>query len=373
MKPQYSVLIIDDHPLISAAYKSALDYLSSVDKKLNFVTDVANTCSKAYKKILKASEEEVIDLIFLDIKLPPSKDGKILSGEDLGLIINELLPDSKIIISTTFNDNYRVHSIFKNINPDGFLIKNDINPKELVTAIKTVLKDPPYYTKTVIKLLRKQVSNKLVLDKIDRKLLYELSIGTKTKDLPGILPLSIAGVERRKRHLKEELIQDYIRDIPDFPKQGIVFKDITPLLAHADAMKACSDALYHLIKDKNIDKVIGIEARGFFFATLLAQKLNAGFVPVRKPHKLPFKTLSETYALEYGADTLEMHADAIKKGERVLIHDDVLATGGTAQAACKLVEKQGGIIVQCNFLIALEFLNGKAKIAQYPIASLIQY
>ncbi len=205
MKSEYSVLIIDDHPLISAAYKSALDYLSSVDNNLSFNTDEATNCDMAYERILAASEsdEEDIDIIFLDIKLPPSSDGKILSGEDLGLLINELLPDSKIIISTTFNDNYRVHSIFKNIDPDGFLIKNDINPKELVSAVKTVINDPPYYSKTVIKLLRKHVSNQFILDKIDRLLLYELSIGTKTKDLPGILPLSIAGVERRKRHLKE--------------------------------------------------------------------------------------------------------------------------------------------------------------------------
>jgi len=138
-------------------------------------------------------------------------------------------------------------------------------------------------------------------------------------------------------------------------------------------MQKCANALYNLIENATIDKVVGIESRGFFFGTILAEKLGAGFVPVRKPNKLPFKTISETYALEYGTDTLEIHADAIKQGERVLIHDDVLATGGTANAVCNLVEELGGVIVQCNFLIELEFLNGKSKIAKHPMASLIKY
>jgi len=168
-------------------------------------------------------------------------------------------------------------------------------------------------------------------------------------------------------------LQEYIRVINDFPKQGIVFKDISPLLADAQAMKECTNELYRLLNGERIDKVVGIESRGFFFATLLAQKLNAGFVPVRKPGKLPYETLSEEYALEYGTDILEIHSDAIKKGERVLIHDDVLATGGTAKAVCNLVERLGGEIVQCNFLIELEFLNGKSKITKYPYASLIKY
>jgi adenine phosphoribosyltransferase len=167
--------------------------------------------------------------------------------------------------------------------------------------------------------------------------------------------------------------EELIRDINDFPKPGIIFKDITPLLSNPEAMRECTAALYDLIEDKEIDKVVGIESRGFFFGTLLAEKLNAGFVPVRKPNKLPFKTISETYALEYDTDTLEMHTDAIKKGDRVLIHDDVLATGGTANAVCSLVEKLGGVIVQCNFLIELKFLNGKDKISKYSGASLIKY
>jgi DNA-binding NarL/FixJ family response regulator len=200
---KYTVLIIDDHPLISAAYKSAFNHIVKLDKSISFKIDMADNCDTAYDKIKYFSDNNRLDIVFLDISLPPSKDGKIVSGEDLGLKINELLPDTKIIVSTTFNDNYRIHSIFKNLDPDGFLLKNDITPKELVAAINTVLTDPPYYSKSVIKLLRKEVTNDFVLDAIDRKLLYELSTGTMMKDLPGILRLSLAALEKRKRHLKQ--------------------------------------------------------------------------------------------------------------------------------------------------------------------------
>lgn len=165
----------------------------------------------------------------------------------------------------------------------------------------------------------------------------------------------------------------FIRDINDFPKDGIVFKDITPLLGNSKALNSASDALLELVGDQRIDKVIGMESRGFFFAPLLASKLDAGFVPVRKSGKLPYETLSEAYALEYGDDKLEIHKDAISEGERVLIHDDVLATGGTAKAVCKLVERLGGQIVQCNFLIELDFLNGKDKLRNYNVKSLMYY
>jgi adenine phosphoribosyltransferase len=168
-------------------------------------------------------------------------------------------------------------------------------------------------------------------------------------------------------------IEHYIRDIQDFPKPGILFKDIAPLLQDPEAVELCLNALLDKIGDTKIDKVVGIESRGFFFGTLLAQKLGAGFVPVRKPGKLPFKTISESYALEYGTDTLEMHEDAIVKGERVLIHDDVLATGGTAEAVCKLVEKLEGNIVQCNFIMQLNFLNGKEKISSYDVKAVLEY
>ena len=168
-------------------------------------------------------------------------------------------------------------------------------------------------------------------------------------------------------------LEKYIRDIQDFPKEGIMFKDITPLLNDAQARKKCLDLLVAAVSNQRIDKVIGVESRGFFFGTLLAQELNAGFIPVRKPNKLPYETISATYDLEYGTDTLEIHADAIQKGDRILIHDDVLATGGTARAVCELVERLGGEIVQCNFLIELTFLNGRSKLNGKAIFSAITY
>lgn len=168
-------------------------------------------------------------------------------------------------------------------------------------------------------------------------------------------------------------LEPYVRNIIDFPKKGISYKDITPLLLDPEAMRMAVKLFMQNLPHTNIDKVVGIESRGFFFATLLAEKLNAGFIPVRKPGKLPHRTHTETYDLEYGSDTLEIHEDAIKKGERILLHDDVLATGGTAAATCKLIEKCGGEIVQCNFLVELEFLNGIEKISDYNVSSLIKY
>ncbi|PIB32660.1 adenine phosphoribosyltransferase [Maribacter sp. 4G9] len=167
--------------------------------------------------------------------------------------------------------------------------------------------------------------------------------------------------------------KSYIRDMSDFPKPGILFKDITPLLQNYVALNSAANALIENLKKGSIDKVVGMESRGFIFGPMLADRLEAGFVPVRKPGKLPSKTLSETYDLEYATDTLEIHVDGISKGDRVLIHDDVLATGGTALAATKLVEKLGGNIVQCNFLIELSFLNGREKIKPFEVKSLITY
>jgi len=168
-------------------------------------------------------------------------------------------------------------------------------------------------------------------------------------------------------------LHSYIREIRGFPKHGVVFKDITPLLSDYEASKACLDRLFDLVEGQKIDKVVGIESRGFFFGTLLAQKLNAGFVPIRKSGKLPYHTIKEPFSLEYGMDVLEIHEDAIKKGDKVLLHDDVLATGGTAKAACKLIEKLGGEIVQCNFIIEIEFLRGANKLSQYEIRPVITY
>lgn len=168
-------------------------------------------------------------------------------------------------------------------------------------------------------------------------------------------------------------IEKYIRDIEDFPKYGVLFKDITPLLANAQASKLCLEKLLDMVGPEKIDKVVAIESRGFFFGTLLARELNAGFIPIRKPGKLPFNTIMEPYELEYGLNSLEMHEDAIQKGDRVLLHDDVLATGGTSRAACKMIESLGGEIVQCNFLIELKFLKGIQKLKNQKVKSLLQY
>lgn len=168
-------------------------------------------------------------------------------------------------------------------------------------------------------------------------------------------------------------LQDYIRDIQDFPKPGIGFKDITPLLNSPKASQFCLEILVNSLENVKIDKVVGVESRGFFFGTLLAQKLNAGFVPVRKPKKLPYETISASYELEYGSDILEMHIDAIQKGDKVLIHDDVLATGGTAKAVCELVEQLGGEIVEMNFIMELTFLNGREKLGTRPIFAALTY
>jgi len=203
MKKVFKVLLIDNHPLILEIYEIALSKASLVIGNTVFEIETAENSEIAMQKIGLASKSDGFDIIFLDIKLPPSNDGKILSGEDIGIKINELLPNSKIIVSTTFNDNYRVQNILKNVNPDGFLIKNDINTEELLVAIKNVITDPPYYSKSVLKLLRKQATSEFLLDEIDRQLLYEMSIGTKMKDLPNIIPRSMAGIEKRKRQLRE--------------------------------------------------------------------------------------------------------------------------------------------------------------------------
>ncbi|PKL82040.1 MAG: adenine phosphoribosyltransferase [Ignavibacteriae bacterium HGW-Ignavibacteriae-3] len=168
-------------------------------------------------------------------------------------------------------------------------------------------------------------------------------------------------------------LKDLIRDVPDFPKEGIIFKDITTLLLDPDGLKRAADELCNFAKNKNITKVAGIESRGFILGGILAEKLNAGFIPIRKPGKLPSKTISESYSLEYGTDSIEIHEDAIKPGDRVLLHDDLLATGGTMEAACNLIEKLGGKVVQISFLIELTFLNGRKKIENYDVRSIIQY
>jgi adenine phosphoribosyltransferase len=168
-------------------------------------------------------------------------------------------------------------------------------------------------------------------------------------------------------------LEKLIRDVPNFPKQGIIFKDITTLLKDSAGLNGALNALYELAKNKGITKVAGIESRGFILGGALAQKLNAGFVPIRKPNKLPAETISACYDLEYGTDKIEIHKDAIIPGDKVLLHDDLLATGGTMEAAIKLIEQLGGEVVQISFIIELDFLNGKEKIKNYDVHSLIHY
>ncbi|MCC7373154.1 MAG: adenine phosphoribosyltransferase [Verrucomicrobiales bacterium] len=168
-------------------------------------------------------------------------------------------------------------------------------------------------------------------------------------------------------------LKDAIRNVPDFPQPGIQFKDITPLLAHARCFAGSIDHLVGPHRPGDIDIVAGIDARGFLFASAVALRLEAGIVPVRKKGKLPYRTLEESYSLEYGSNTLCMHVDAIRPGQRVLLVDDVLATGGTAAATASLIEKLGGKLVEVVFLIELTFLNGRTKLGKHPIRSVVTY
>ncbi len=175
------------------------------------------------------------------------------------------------------------------------------------------------------------------------------------------------------RMQEESLIESYIRDVPDFPKPGIVFKDITPLLQSPEGLKLSIDLLAEVVDPAEYDLVCGIESRGFIFGTALADRLNKGFIPVRKPGKLPWKTESESYELEYGSDKIEIHIDAVRDARRVLMVDDLLATGGTMEAALKLVRKIGGEPVAAAFVIELSFLSGREKLCGLPAHSLISY
>ena len=165
----------------------------------------------------------------------------------------------------------------------------------------------------------------------------------------------------------------FIRNVPDFPKKGIVFRDITTLLKDKVAYRQVIETFYDHYRNRSVDLVVGIEARGFLLASILAYKLGVGVVPVRKPGKLPAETLRVEYELEYGTDALEIHRDAIAKGQKVLIVDDLLATGGTVAATCEMVEKVGGQIVGIAFLIELDFLEGRKKLTGYELLSLIHY
>ena len=168
-------------------------------------------------------------------------------------------------------------------------------------------------------------------------------------------------------------LKSLIRDVPDFPKPGILFRDITPLLADPAGFRATINRFLGRFADLDVDKVVGIESRGFLFGPVLAYQLGAGFVPVRKPRKLPAGTIREEYALEYGSDAVEMHQDAVRPGERILIVDDLIATGGTAGAASRLVAKTGGEVIGFGFIVELTALGGRARLAPTPVTSLITY
>ena len=170
-----------------------------------------------------------------------------------------------------------------------------------------------------------------------------------------------------------EYIKSKVRSIPDWPIKGVIFRDITTLLQDPTAHREISRIFYNRYVNKNIEKIVGIDARGFLFGSVLAYNLDVGFIPIRKKGKLPYKTIGESYSLEYGQETIEIHEDALTRGERVVIIDDLMATGGTIGAAVNLVEKLGGDIVECAFVVELPDLNGKAKLGNRKVFSIIEF
>ncbi len=217
-KGKYKVLIVDDHPIICDSYKDAFIEVNKEFEELHIQVEVALDCESAREKIRNSWVEKGYDLVFLDIRLPASKDRKLVSGEDLGELIREVQPQAKIIVATTFNDTFRMQNIFKSLNPEGFLIKNDLDTKELTVAISHVIRGNPYYSSTVSALFRKQMSQPMNVDKIDRQMLYELSMGTRMKEMPQVVPLSMAGIEKRKRILKQKF------DVEDQGDKALILK-----------------------------------------------------------------------------------------------------------------------------------------------------
>jgi adenine phosphoribosyltransferase len=195
--------------------------------------------------------------------------------------------------------------------------------------------------------------------------------------IPAVpVPVASGGADRRYRGTiasNADWLKDFVRDIPDYPRPGVSFKDITPLLGDVKAFRYSVDALADHFGGHDVDKVLGIEARGFIVAAPVAYRFGAGFVPVRKAGKLPWNVMSEEYVLEYGTDSLEVHSDALEPGDRVLLIDDVLATGGTAAAAARLVGRLGATTIGAGFLIELAFLHGRGKLSGYDAVSLITY
>ena len=201
MTQPFKVLIIDDHPMIIESYERILGSISSTYSHYTFNIHTACCCDSANKIIDELIDQSIIDLVFLDISLPPSKKGIMTSGEDIGVKLRGIYPNVKIIVATMYNNNYRLINILKSFNPEGLLVKTELGSQDIREAILSILSDTPYYSKSVLKLIRQHVSNDINLDSIDRYLLYQISIGTKTKNLPDYIPLSLSAIEQRKRKL----------------------------------------------------------------------------------------------------------------------------------------------------------------------------
>jgi len=195
-----NILMVDDHPIILEGYQNVL--MATKDEEQTLLIDTANNCDTAEIMINRSADATPYDVCFFDISLPASKDGKYQSGEDLALLAKRMLPDAKIIILTMFNESFRIHNIIKEINPDGFLIKSDLTSMELADAFHQILKSPPYYSSTVSNYVKKTLTSEIYVDDINRKILHLLSQGIKTKNLSDYLPMTISGVEKRKKQLK---------------------------------------------------------------------------------------------------------------------------------------------------------------------------
>jgi len=212
MKKKLYILIVDDHPMIVEAYKSILE--SANLKEYDFIIDTADDCDSAIKKINASAKTKHYDILFSDIKLPPSLDREIISGEDLTIFAKKNLPNARIVILTMFDESHRIHNILKTVNPDGLLIKNDLTSKEFLIALEAIINNPPYYSTTVAKYFRQQAmgAGEFQLDNINRKIIFHLSEGVKTKDLTNYIHLSLSAIEKRKIQIKDLLELDNAND-----------------------------------------------------------------------------------------------------------------------------------------------------------------
>ena len=198
-----NVLIVEDEPLITSSLEAALKQVSSTNSMVDFKIKSTNNCDAAYDEIKKAIRKRPFDLVLLDIGIPSSNDKQLLSGEDIGEELRKLFPEIKIIVFTSYSTNYRLNNILKSLNPEGFLIKSDVDFPKLIDAINAVLYDEPFYSKAILQLMRRHISNDFVLDKLDRQLIYQISKGAPIKDIADVIPLSKSAIEYRKRNIKQ--------------------------------------------------------------------------------------------------------------------------------------------------------------------------